>query len=254
MIPLLQPLFRGDWSAYAETLVCAPAPADAIPVSALIGQPPLLQDVLAKQARYRRAHGTDLRAVASAWAMDYLWALLPGVVAAASVLQHRFAMAPDTLAVQFNAIGLPTAFYLRDEGKALPGSDTMARYGELLHGHLLPLFAALTAQSRVPRKILWGSAARYIEGILDQAQAQLGRLPGLLADRDLLLEQPTWPGGERNPMHARRRCVAQPDQAAPLALHRQCCLYYLLPGEDYCGACPLAPQFRPAALTAAPGG
>ncbi|TJZ64737.1 siderophore-iron reductase FhuF [Chitiniphilus eburneus] len=237
MIPLLQPLFRGDWSAYAETLVCTPSPpAGAVPVADLIARPGLLHDVMARQARYRRVQGADLRAVASAWTMDYLWALLPGAVAAASVLQHRFPLAPEHLAVALDDLGLPRAFYLCDEGKALPGSDTMTRFGPLLHQHLSPLFVTLSAQTRVPRKILWGSAARYIEGILEQARAQIGPMPGLLADHDLLLDQPRWPDGERNPMHAR---CGNMNQAAPHTLHRQCCLYYLLPDEDYCGACPL---------------
>ncbi|MFS2052117.1 (2Fe-2S)-binding protein, partial [Variovorax sp. CT11-76] len=26
----------------------------------------------------------------------------------------------------------------------------------------------------------------------------------------------------------------------------QCCLYHLLPGEEHCGACPLAPRHREA--------
>ncbi|GLS06336.1 ferric iron reductase FhuF [Chitiniphilus shinanonensis] len=241
MIPLLQPLFRGDWAAYAEPLVCAPPPADAIPLARLLDDGDLLDDILARQARRRGVVGPDRRAVASAWAMDYLWALLPGAAAAASVLQHCFPLAPDEVSLRCDADGTPLTFYLPHEGHALPGSETLTRYGPLLHRHLAPLFDALAARARLPRKIAWGSAARYLEGILDQALGQIGPLPQLLADRALLLAQPMWPDGARNPMHARQRSVPCPNGGpAPFTLHRQCCLYYLLPGEGYCGACPLA--------------
>ena len=41
------------------------------------------------------------------------------------------------------------------------------------------------------------------------------------------------------------RSIAIEDGAATtITLHRQCCLFYRLPGQGYCGACPLAPEHR----------
>jgi hypothetical protein len=33
-------------------------------------------------------------------------------------------------------------------------------------------------------------------------------------------------------------------RAHTVKLHRQCCLFHLLPREGYCGACPLSPAHR----------
>lgn len=243
MIPLLAPLFPAEWAAFAEPLqVCATPPADAVCVARLIDQPQLLARALQRYADELGVHGPDLRAVASAWTLDYVWTLLPGIVAAASVLQHGFAVAAADLYVQLGAHGRAQAFYLRGEGEAQTGLSTAARYDTLLWRHLQPLFAALHQHSRLPRKILWGNAARHLETLLDHALSATGHAPHVAADRAVLLDHAQWPDGRRNPLFSTPCSVLKPGAAAPLTLHRQCCLFNRLPGEDYCGACPLAPQ------------
>lgn len=84
MIPLLMPLFQGEWMPYGETLACATRwPCDTIPVSRLIRDEMELGEAIRLHARHRGVIGKDLRAVASVWSLEYLWALLPPVVAAA---------------------------------------------------------------------------------------------------------------------------------------------------------------------------
>jgi ferric iron reductase protein FhuF len=242
VIPLLAPLFQGEWAAYGETLACAPQPpADAVPVAALLHDAALLDGVLRRHARHLGVQGSDLRAVASAWSLEYLWALLPPVVAAASVLQHGFPVRAEDTAVSLDEDGEPVRFHIAGEGRALPGTSTAARFDGLLWQHLEPLFDAVSRQSRLPRKVLWGNAARYLELILDEALHLTGHAGPVAADSAALLHSAAWPDGRANPLHARLRKVVRiaDGAAAPPRLHRQCCLSYLLPGQDYCEACPL---------------
>lgn len=251
MIPLLAPLFQGEWAAHGETLDCAIQwPAGAIPVSRLASDGPLLNDAIRRYATHLGVAGNDLRAAASAWSLDYLWALLPATAAAASVLQHSFPMRADDVALSLNAVGAPARFHIRHEGHAMPGAPTAARYGPLLEAHLDPLFKAIGRQTRLAQKILWGNAARYLEAILDQALALTGDAKHIAADREMLLQRPTHPDGRTNPLYGRQRTSMRIEDgaAATVTLHRQCCLFYRLPGQGYCGACPLAPEHRGATV------
>lgn len=255
MIPLLAPLFQGELAAHAETLDCAARwPAGSIPVSRLASGDPLLGDVLRRYAAHLGVTGSDLRAAASAWSLDYLWALLPAVSAAASVLQHCFPMHPDDVALSLNDAGAPVCFHITHEGRAMPGSPTAARYDSLLDGHLAPLFKAIGGQTRLAQKILWGNAARYLEAILDQALALTGHAGHIATDRETLLQYPTRADGQPNPLYGRQRISTHVENgvAASITLYRQCCLLYRLPGQGYCGACPLAPEHRKARPYAPP--
>lgn len=245
MIALLEPLFQGEWAPLGETLDCTPRPPDgAVKVADLLTQPELLADILARHAR--RWRSTEMRAVASAWSLSYLWALLPPVVAAASVLQHGFPVDPARMWLSLDEDGEPLRFHILDEGHPWPGTDAATRFAPLVWTHLLPLVTALNRQARVPAKILWGNAARHIESVLDEALILTGQAPHIAEDLAHLLHCPSWPGHARNPLQGVQRQVIHIDkgQTERITLHQQCCLYYLLPDEGYCGACPLAPQYR----------
>ncbi len=243
-MPLLQPLFPGALAPHGDGLQCAPAPPpDALHLAALLGTPGGLGDVLHRQARHRGTGLHDLRAVASVWTLDYLDRLLPPMVAAASVLQHAFPAGAQDIWVRLDAHGTVQSFHIVGPGHPMRGAGTADRYAALFWQHLAPLFARLAELTRVAPKILWGNTARRLDHILAQAVAQVGPGTPVSADRDFLLHRPQWPGG-CNPMHGPQREVLRGEGAAPLRLHRQCCLYYLLPGESHCGACPLAPQHR----------
>ena len=242
MIPMLEPLFRGDWAPLGEALVCGDAPAGALPVQVLVRDEARLHEVMANHARHRGVTGADLRAPASAWVLDYLGVLLPPVVSAASVLQHGFPVQAEQMWVQLDTRGSAHTFGVPHEGRPQPGAGTAARYEALLEGHLGPLFEAVARHTRVARKILWGSTARRLDAIWEQALRLPGVPASVEADRDALLAHAHLPDGRPNPMHGARRVVSFPE--GPVRLHRQCCLYYLLPHEGYCGACPLAPHHQ----------
>jgi len=247
MIPLLAPLFQGEWAAYGETLDCASRwPAGAVPVSRLASDDALLGNAIRRYATHLGVTGNDLRAAASAWSLDYLWALLLPVAASASVLQHRLPMHADDVAVSLGDTGAPIRFHIVHEGHPMPGSPTGARYDTLLEDHLGPLFTAINRQTHLAPKILWGNTARYLEAILDQALELTGNAEHVATDRTTLLQQPAHPGGHPNLLYGRQRASARIENgvAATITLHRQCCLFYRLPGQGYCGACPLAPEHR----------
>lgn len=255
MIPLLKPIFQGTLAPLGERLQCAATePRDAVRIEDLL-QPGVLLALLHRQARFRRCTDRDLRAVASAWTLEYFGALLPPVVAAASVLQHVFPMAASQVWVQLDGDENPRAFHIRNVGESHAGSSTAQRYGPLLWLHLWPLITALVQLTRVAPKILWGNVARCLEPIFDRALALTGGAASIQQDRELLLNSPSWPqGGDGRPcanlLHGHQRVIHRlhDGQRTSLTLHRQCCLYYLLPDEGYCGACPLAPGHRQSEL------
>lgn len=244
MIALLEPIFRGELQPLGERLVLAPqVPPEALRVSDLVASGGLLADVLQRHAKVHRVTGGDLRAVASAWSLEYLSALLPPVVAGASVFHHGFPVAASQMWVRFDGAGEPASFHIRELGAPLHGADTAQRYAPLLWQHLSPLFTAIAGLTRIAPKILWGNAARILEPILDQGVVLTGGSAPLVQDREHLLYSAAWAQGEANPLHGRQREVMrwQDGRPMPVKLHRQCCLNHLLPDEGYCSICPLAP-------------
>ena len=239
MIPLLEPLFQGELAVHGEKLQCADTvPAGAVHVAELAQSPALLADVLQRNARYRGVSGADWRPVASAWSLEYIAMLLPPVMAAASMLRHVFPSAAEHTWVRLDAHGGPVGFHIRHLGRPQPGADAAERYEPLLWQHLAPLFAALCGLTRLAPKILWSNTVRLMEPVFDVALAATGGAPSISEDRQLLLHSATWPRDLRaNPLHGRQR-------NAPVKLHRECCLNYLLPHEHHCNACPLAPEHR----------
>lgn len=258
MIPLLAPLFEGeDLRPFGERLQCAPvAPAGALRLDELL-VPDTLMATMRRNARFRRSDGHDLRAIASAWSLEYLAALLPPVVAAATVLEHVFPVGTDETWVLLDDDGNPVSFHILHTGASMAGASTTARYAPLLWQHLAPLFDMLSRLTRLAPKILWGNAAREFDVVFEQALALTG-LPAIAEDWERLVRDPVWPSRHcgavppaaaqvcDNPLHGRQREVRKfhGDHYDTVKLHRQCCLYHLLPGEDYCGACPLAPGHR----------
>ncbi|SHN31545.1 siderophore-iron reductase FhuF [Rhizobacter sp. OV335] len=241
MIPLLEPLFQGAWAPLGEALVCAAEPpADAVPVRRLIDEPALLEGLLRRHAHHRGVTGSDLRAAASSWCFAYLDALLPPVVAAGSVLRHVFPTAPHEMQVVMgDDDAVPRSFHIGHGGTARPGASCGERLAPLIDLHLAPLFAQLARCSRISSKILWGNLARRLDGLFEQGLALTGHAPHIALDRDTLLGLPLWHDGRPNPLLPRQR--PHPEASRTIPLHRQCCLFYLLPGEDYCSACPLLP-------------
>lgn len=248
MIPMLAPLFQGEWAPFGAGLSCLPPPPGAIRLDRLIAEPEHLAALLRRHAAHL---GTDdLRPVSTGWLLDYCWLLLPPFAAAATLLQHRLPLRPDQTWLTADADGHPERLYLAHDGAALPGTAAGTRYGELVYQHLPPLIAALARHGRVPERLLWGNAARRLDAVFEQILLAAAHLPHCRQDADALLHQAAWPDGRTNPFHSprqRRRLPpgsAAADAATVAELHRECCLCYMLPGQEYCSACPLDPANR----------
>jgi ferric iron reductase protein FhuF len=276
MIPILAPLFDGQWAAYGEALTCPPHPEPVQGVKRhglmeLLTHPSLLRDVLRGHARHLGVEDGDLRAAASAWSLDYLWMLMPGTVAAASVLHHGLPIDPACVMLDIGANGAPVRLHLPHEGAGLAGEvmgadrvtadlgeDPALRHLEdLFVLHLRPVFEALHTHGRLPRKILWANARRVLTEIFD-ALMPVGMtasdsdegMPRLVAIRSALLNREQWRSGQPNPLSALHALQASRSLHAshPIgvawhdsALYAQCCLRHLLPGQTHCGPCPLSP-------------
>lgn len=249
MIELLKPIFHGPLAPYGEGLICsATHPPGTVRLAELFGAPSTVNTMLSRQALHLGT--SDLRPVASAWMLKYTALLLPPVAAAATLLKHVFPVDAREVAIDLDREGSPRAIFIPHPGCGATGQDTASRYAPLFDAHLAPLVTRLSEVSSLPAKVLWGNVARHLDAILDQATAMTlaaDLMAEIRVDRDYLLQQRTWPHGQRNPLFGRQQTVLEkrPDGRQTLTLlHRQCCLHYLLPGEDYCGACPLSPRFR----------
>jgi ferric iron reductase protein FhuF len=245
VIPLLEPLFQGDWAPYGEALVCTgDIPRDAQCVADWWLPNGHLKHALCLHAEHLGT--SDLRVAASSWSLHYLWNLLAPVTAAASLLQHVFPVLPPQLWVRLDGDGEPARFYFQHLGEARAGTDTATRFGPLLWQHLAPLFELIHCESRLPQKILWANAARYLGNIYKAALPLSGQSPAVLQDKVTLIDSPHWPDGRPNPLFGPSRQVWADEngERVRITLHRQCCLLYKLPGDSYCSACPLKPEFR----------
>lgn len=249
MIALLEPIFQGEWAAYGETLVCGLVPDAREPQQAMLlvdflADAKLLDGALMRYAQHLKSR--DLRPIVSAWTLDYFSALLPPVVAAASMLQHGFPVSAAEIMLVLDAHGRPVAFHIPHEGASLNGRIAAERYGVLVWEHLAPLIERLAQRAPVSPRLLWGNAARYFDEILEQAILIAGDASSIARDRDALLRQPAWPDGRTNPLFGKPRAITKTVDGEPvtLRLHRQCCLYYLLPNQSYCRACPRTPGNR----------
>lgn len=233
MIPVLQPIFQNEWISYGETIVHGPLPKEyaqhqVILLEEFLSDSTLLTDTLIRYGQNLKCR--DLLPVASAWTLDYFSALLPPVVAANSVLHHGFPVSATEIRIVLDAHGAPVAFQVPHEGESLEGQVATQRYAVLVWKHLEPLIDKLVLHTPARSRLLWNNAARYFNEVLEQA-AHLGiNQPGIINDQDTLLRQPHWPDGRFNPLYGKLPTNNR--------LHRQCCLYYLLPDQNYCRACP----------------
>ena len=133
MIAMLEPLFQGELAPHGEALQYAPQPpVGAMRVADLVQSPELLGRVLRLHASHLGVEDEDLRAVASAWSLDYLGMLLPPVAAAASVLQHGFPAAAEQVWVRLDSNARPASFHIRELGQPQRGMTTAERYSAVL--------------------------------------------------------------------------------------------------------------------------
>ncbi|WP_232346700.1 siderophore-iron reductase FhuF [Cupriavidus taiwanensis] len=248
MIPILAPFFTGPLRPFAERLALG-AQSALPPVSAAALDRSWADACLARLAQ---ALGCDdRRALAAAWFRDYTLAVLPGALVAAAL--HRRSLPFDDPALEWKgaADGRLASLVLPDDGA--PETGTLPRLlSPLLGQHLPQVVAAFAAAARVSPRLLWCTGGVAASGVARQLAAH----PALAAAQRA--EVLAWNGnamsadGFANPFHGAFRPGAAPGLPGVAPVRRVCCLNHRLPGEGYCGTCPLVADGRTrAALSAA---
>jgi ferric iron reductase protein FhuF len=237
MIPALAPLFVGDFQHYRDVLVLADDPRVGVPLRTFLTSE-YLDDIL---GRLGTAYpGSDPRGLASIWSKYYFIKLIPPVVAASLILDHRLPLHLDQLQLILDEGGLPAGFKLPDPGKRwMPGpADAFERFGELLEHHLRPFIDIVARHVRLSPKVLWSNAGIYFEWLL-------GVLANAMPYADLthghqLLSAQLLPDGRRNPLYQPVRYLKVEGQESLKRQRRVCCIRYRVNGLEYCGNCPLS--------------
>lgn len=236
MIPALAPLFIADFAHYRDVLVLEDDPRPAVPLRTLL-TPEVFSSVLNRfGAQYP---GSDRRGLASIWSKYYFIKLIPPVVAASLMLNHRLPLRLEQLQVMLDEQGMPLGFKLPDPGQrwALAPTDTFQRFDELTEGHLRPFIDTVATLTRLSPKVLWSNAGNYVEwllGVLASAipQADLSHGHDLLNAVDL-------PDGRRNRLYQPVQYIKVAGQVDLKRQRRVCCVRYRVGGLAVCESCPL---------------
>jgi len=236
MIPALAPLFSEDFAHYRDVLVLESDPRPGLPLRKLL-TPETVDSLLTRfGAQYP---DSDRRGLASIWSKYYFIKLIPPVVAASLMLDHRLPLQLDDLQLVLDEQGMPAAFKLPDPGRRWPSKpiDAFERFDDLVRGHMGPFIDTLAPLTRLSPKVLWSNAGNYFEwllGVLAKAmpRADLGHGYALL-DAQLL------PDGRRNPLYQPVRYLKVAGQDGVKRQRRVCCVRYLVGGLACCENCPL---------------
>ncbi len=254
LIPILAPLFQGEWSHHGQGVSCPPHPppppgGSRHALSMWTSQHGMLLETLTLHARHMGERTQDLRAATSMWSLDYLWLLLPPATAGAILLRHGLPLDPSSCHLDIDVRGAPVQLQMPNSGRALQGDASIQAHLEFLtRQHLSPLFSALHSCAGLPIKILWGNAARIFSDILKamvdtaSAHGDATTLSDVARHGHALLTAPVWPDLAPNPLweHGGRPDSFEAIQA-PSSLYAQCCLRHRLAGQVHCSKCPLEP-------------
>lgn len=216
-----------------KLLQSLPASGFVVPCSELCNAS-VFEDIISRYAR--KFPGSDRRAIVSMWTLYYFSMLT--IAPSVHLFVHRIGL-PLGLShlslVCNDDTAEPEAFLMTSDTFA--PVDPGANLHNLMLGHVEPLIAAIAANAAVAPKLLWNNVAAYLSWILKEIAHRYE--PGLVEQGLALLDEPTWPGGTRNPMHGMIRTARQ-QCGLEFARRKVCCLRYNLPGVGGCGeACPL---------------
>lgn len=236
MIPALAPLFIADFEHYRDVLVLPGDPRVGVPLRTFLTNE-YLNDVL---TRFGTAYpDSDPRGLASIWSKHYFIKLIPPVVAASLILDHRLPLHLDHLQLILDDNGLPAAFKLPDPGQHWTPApvDAFARFDDVVEHHLRPFIDTFARHVRLSPKVLWSNAGNYFEwllGVLANAMPQADVSHG-----HQLLNAHYLPDGRRNPLHQPVRYLKVDGQAALKRQRRVCCIRYRVNGLELCDNCPV---------------
>lgn len=237
MLKCLSSLFIDDLKPLATPVVCEVENYDSdMNLNELVDN---LSQLLLKYKLqfYNNSTYTENKiALISAWSLNYLWKVLPSIIVATSVLKKSLPLTPENIKIRVDNLGTVKDIKLPNEGFFSPYSSTQERFSPLINDHLTPLFNELNTKFKVPKKILWGNALRYIKNIFNTLVLRFPTIESIKLDRDILLATKVFDDGSFNPLYLPKRYIST-DKIKHQA-HSQCCLYYQLPNNHFCALCP----------------
>lgn len=226
-------LTTGEYECFAGRLVGFDDPRPSIAAEFLLNE--AMRDAI--YARFAvRFESFDVRAVLSIWTKWYLNAFLPPVLLADLLLTRGLSVSLDRIEFIVGEDSRVTAIKMDGAGKNTTNASAFDRFGHLIFDHFDPLIEMWSERSEVTRRLLWSNVGNTFEAMLCRVEAGSGATPRLEEARHLL-DEPLWPVGRSNPLHAAVRYVADGD--ALVRRRRVCCLQYLLPDRRFCKACPI---------------
>ena len=235
MLPELAPFFPGPLRPYGEGLTARPAPPDAKPGARLADI-----DGIAELVRgYGKALGaTDLPALASWWTRRYCLAIVPPVLVSAVVLERALPVSLDAIEVSLARDCRAERIHIGDT-RTVIGHDFVVAIDLLVRQNLAPIFQAMAPLRASPR-VLWSHAAEFVQTV---GEVLCGH-PAVEASRRAALAEWLANAGALGPAYRPLTPRQLPSKQASIdgdarRVRRVCCLNYRLPGEDYCGVCPL---------------
>lgn len=236
MIAALAPLFIAEFAHYRDVLVLDDDPRNGVPLRTLLTADYF--DELLTRFSTHYAEG-DRRGLASIWTKYYFIKLIPPVVAASLILDHRLPLHLDGLQLVLDEQGMPQAFKLPNPGQRWTSTpaDPFERFADLIEDHMRPFIDAIASHVNVSPKVLWSNAGNYFEwllGVLGKAlpHADLRHGHALLGTQQL-------PDGTRNPLYQPVRYLKVAGQIELKRQRRVCCVRYLVDGLAFCENCPL---------------
>jgi ferric iron reductase protein FhuF len=182
--------------------------------------------------------GADRRAVASMWSMHYFSTLMISAAVHHLALRRTLPLGLGDLRVVLDPkTAEPRAFVLAHTGVDCDRGPVHASLGCVIRDHAEPLIEAIAGHARLAKKLLWTNVSAYFSWIIKEIGHQID--PKLSVEGLVLVNEPVWPDGWKNPMFGMIR-VARQQCGLEFSNRKVCCLRYALPGVSGCGdICPL---------------
>ena len=229
-LPILAPLFQGEFKQYANIFRFPAGNNTSLPASVLL-DPRFVKEQL---ALFRPDCDESLfTEVLSEWSKYYFIRILAPVIAASVLLGHALPVRLSELELIFGKDGTVHGFVVKEQGTPITTTG-VARYESLIEDNLKPLIESWSLHFSVPIKILWVNAARYINWINVQLE-QAGMDVEICNTVKLLLDH-RYINDNVNPLFG---CYRSKRIANKLVqVRRNCCLRYRLQATELCDDCP----------------
>lgn len=186
-------------------------------------------------ARFARGLGCEPTApVISIWSQRYLATVILPVAALSIATRRTVGAPPDRTGIVLGDDGEPVAIRLPDREDC----DGRPLLDPLVSDHLLPFVEAVAGLSGLAPRVVWGSAAHYLDWIVRRLAADPATPDDVAREALGALDAPRLPDGRPNPLQGCIRYLPGKD-GHTLRLRRTCCLRYRVPGIEDCG--PLCP-------------